>query len=550
MNKLLLRQLAFVFFLASLPNNLYAQAWEYFKHAGGGNWDMAYDMVSDNQGNLYMTGYFTDSLMFGNTKIKTERNEDVFIAKYDSDGNLIWVRAGGGPGFDYGYGISLDNQGNSYVTGMVQGNVTFDHVTVNRTSQDIFIAKYNSDGMLQWLEFAGGSNNDISYGIATDPNGNSYITGSTGGGSAFGTKMLSPAGTFVAKYNSSGKIAWVKKYGGGGQEKGNKIVLDKSGHFFLTGEYNNTAFFGTTSLSSISGSTDVFCAKADTSGNIMWVTSGGGDKWDNSGGIDIDQEGNVYCAGSFQSVGTFGTQTLTAGSYYSIFIAKYNSNGNFVWAKKAGASCCDYANDIAVSQQGDIFITGQYSYPGLFGSIILDGSSFYVYSNGNSYVAKYDASGNALWATSGGPFPNNQGTFNTSDAVTVDNKGYVYYAGAFTGNFIYGADQDTVIVNTVRDIYLAKIKDEDFIPTSTVTYNGGNKNFLLYPNPNQGSFAIKSFDSDDFNFEIVDMLGNIIKNDFSQSGIIEINGLSSGLYFLRIRKVDRDEIFSAKFIVE
>ena len=147
---------------------------------------------------------------------------DVFAAKYDSNGTLVWAkRAGGTELLDVGRGIVVDTSGNSYVTGPFQGSATFGAGELNQTtlvslgSDEIFVAKYDSNGMLVWAKRAGGTSSDQGIGIAVDTSGNSYATGLFAGAATFGagelnqTTLVSAAGAsdiFVAKYTTAQQV--------------------------------------------------------------------------------------------------------------------------------------------------------------------------------------------------------------------------------------------------------------------------------------------------------------------------------------------------------
>ena len=104
--------------------------------------------------------------------------DDIFIAKYDASGNCLWAKNAGGIGYDYGYGIATDANGNSYVTGSFYGTATFGTIQlVSYGYDDIFIAKYDASGNCIWAKKAGGINWDFGYSISTDGNGNEFITG-------------------------------------------------------------------------------------------------------------------------------------------------------------------------------------------------------------------------------------------------------------------------------------------------------------------------------------------------------------------------------------
>ena len=179
--------------------------------------DAGSGIATDPRGNSYVTGQFFGTATLGagdnETELDSAGSFDVFVAKYGPDGTLLWATsAGGGSDTDQGFGIASDARGNSYVTGAFIETATFgagDNETELTSAGDIdvFVAKYAPDGTLLWATSAGGSDFDQGHGIATDPRGNTYVTGWFLGTATFGTgdneTELDSAGgfdVFVAKY--------------------------------------------------------------------------------------------------------------------------------------------------------------------------------------------------------------------------------------------------------------------------------------------------------------------------------------------------------------
>ena len=156
------------------------------KSTGGTNSDLAYSIAADALGNLYATGIYTGTVDFdpnaGIFDLISNGIYDAYIQKIDSDGNFIWVKSMGGPSTDEGYSIATDVLGNVYAAGRFKGTADFDpgEETFNLSSNgqnDVFMAKLNGSGDFVWAKSIGGSDHDTGYSIATDANGNVYVTG-------------------------------------------------------------------------------------------------------------------------------------------------------------------------------------------------------------------------------------------------------------------------------------------------------------------------------------------------------------------------------------
>src|SRR5436309_1729298 len=190
--------------------------------AGGAFDDFSRWLAVDASGNVCIAGAFHDFATFGDTTLASSGGYDIFVAKYDPMGELVWVQQAGGSLDDVGYGIAVDAAGNSSVTGYFKSpTATFGNLTLTNSastnSPDIFVARYDSAGNLLWAKQAGGADADSGYAIAVDTASNSYLSGVFSGTASFGGVTLTNsqgAGHFMAKYNSAGGVSWAKKAGG------------------------------------------------------------------------------------------------------------------------------------------------------------------------------------------------------------------------------------------------------------------------------------------------------------------------------------------------
>ena len=366
--------------LIILSSVVYAlnEDWQWVKQAGGTGGDEGNGIATDSSGNSYVTGSFSGTATFGSTSLTSSGSSDIFIAKLDSAGNYLWAKQAGVTILNYSQGIATDSSGNSYVTGYFRGTATFGttSLTSNGSSyNDIFVAKLDTDGNYLWAKKAGGTSDDYGYGISTDSSSNCYVTGGFAGTATFGTTSLIGSGytdIFIAKLDTNGNYLWAKKAGGTRSDNGYGVATDSSSNCYVTGSFMGTATFGTTTLVNSSTSyADIFIAKLDMSGNYLWAKKASGINWDSGNSIAIDSSGNSYVTGEFNGSATFGTSTLISNGYYDIFIAKLDTNGNFLWAKQAGGTTADGGNGIATDDSGKSYVTGHFYDFATFGSTSL-----------------------------------------------------------------------------------------------------------------------------------------------------------------------------------
>jgi sugar lactone lactonase YvrE len=319
------------------------------------------DIQTDADGNVYVTGYYFSTTIVYNangTVFGSLANSNfvaAFVVKYNTSGTAQWATRIEGPESQEGVGIATDTSGNVYVTGYyVNLSVTFfnsDGTTfgtlANSGGNAAFVVKYDALGFVQWITRVDGTNNEAGNGIATDTDGNVYVTGLylsspvtifNADTTTFGTLPLTGSGSaFIVKYNTSGAAQWATRISGAGAELGYGIATDATGNVYVTGIYNSnpvTIFnedgttFGTLTNS---GGFAAYVVKYNTSGTAQWATRIDGVGDDQGYGIDTDANGNVYVSGYyFTSPVTVydinGTEfeTLENAGNGAVFVVKYS----------------------------------------------------------------------------------------------------------------------------------------------------------------------------------------------------------------------------------
>ena len=431
------------------------EVWQWAKQAGGSNADQSHRIVTDSSGNSYVTGYFQGTASFGSTTLTSSGDADIFVIKLDSGGNCLWVKQAGGNKLDVGFGIATDSSGNSYIIGYFTGTADFGNTTLTSGSiddtyySDIFVAKLDSSGNWLWVKQAGGSNADQGWSIAIDSSGNSYVTGFFTGTGSFGSTTLNSNGSndiFVSKLDSSGNWLWAKQAGGSSTDRGLSIASDSSGNSYVTGYFYGIASFGGLTLTN-NGNQDIFIAKLDSNGNWLWAKKAGGSITDYGYSIAIDSLGNCYATGYFKGTAYFGNKTLTSIGENDIFVAKLDSSGNWLWVKQAGGFNDDYSYSIATDSPENSYVTGNFRGTASFGDISLPGSG-----ENDIFLAKLDSSGNWLWAQKAGGTSSDY-----SYSIAIDSLGNSYITGYFNGTATFGT-LPTLTANDVNsDIFIAKV---------------------------------------------------------------------------------------------
>ena len=292
------------------------------------------------------------------------------------------------------YGVALDNFGGVYVAGFFSGTMTVDGVTVTSAGlYDIFLAKYNSDGTLVWLKRAGGTGADVAHGIVVDSAGNIAIVGEFQNTASFDSNSIVALGlgdAVIAKYDSNGNNLWAHRGGGTityQTDRANAIATDGANSFYVTGEFTGTATFDSLSVTSTGpNASDIFVAKYDANGAIEWLHHAGGLHADIGYAVGVDQAGNSYVSGFADSgLGVvFDHLVLPPRGNEYIFLAKYDPSGTVQYVKQYAAGL---GKDIHVLNDGCLYFGGGASKDNQHGHEFDDISLIYVDRGG--FVGKF-----------------------------------------------------------------------------------------------------------------------------------------------------------------
>jgi hypothetical protein len=531
--KIFLRSFLIVCIISVINSNfIHAQSFDWVKGISSSVGSVAGGSVTvDVAGNSYVTGNFYGTTTFGSLQLTSFGNSDIFVAKYDPAGTCLWVKQAGSSDADAGYSISLDLNGNIYVTGYFSGTAAFGSIQLTSVAgYDVFIAKYDAAGNCIWAKSAGSIYNDWGYTIAVDASGNSYLTGRFNGSITFGTINLTGFGSwyiFIAKYDTKGNCIWAQVAGGAGTDEGYGLALDAKGRSYITGRFSGNATFGTFLLSSYGGY-DIFTAKYDTNGICLWAKKAGSINADRGMNISVDANENSYVTGWFKGTVTFDTIQLPGIGNNDIFVAKYDTYGNCIWAKQMGGINDDAGNAISVDQFGNSFTTGLFQGPGTFGTYQLSG-----FKNQDVFITHYDSKGNCIWAQQAGGLVNDYG-----NGITTDASGNCFVTGVF---------QDSATFGTIKlyggGAFISKMINAPVpVEFGSFTYdnlsNGVKLKWITVTETNNSHFEIerRKYNSDWTKIGEKSGAGNSTSpRDYSFSDLV-LRG--NGIYYYRLRQVD------------
>ena len=296
-------------------------SWAWASQGGGGNAEETRSVAVDSAGNVYVVGTFVGSAAFGTTTLSAASSTATsgFVAKLDASGKHVWAVSVTGTSFLTLKGVAVDSKGDIYVGGQDVGQVTLGTLKTQAFSQrDFFVAKLSSAGTWQWVTSAGSPAQDAHYDLQVDAAGNSYLVGNLPAAQAtFGTlPKTASAGGFVARADPSGKFLWVKVFPGS-TTKVRNLAVDSSGNVHLIGEFDTSFVLDGAAFNVVQANQfDLFVAKLNSSGALVWARSGGSVLGEQAFGIGLDAAGNTYVAGEFAGPMTLGATTLKPTSKF------------------------------------------------------------------------------------------------------------------------------------------------------------------------------------------------------------------------------------------
>lgn len=379
----------------SQQNN--ASAWlNKYTPAGGVIWSKGaivagatVGVVVDSSDNVYACGWSQGT--------GTTGSANVFVHKYLANGDTSWQKLFTGPSDEKGYGIVIDPSGDVIICGTFDAAIDIGGTLLSSAGgYDMFVAKLSAvDGSTIWAKRFGGTTNpgvDVANAIACDPSGNIYVAGQFDVSIDFGNGTGTLTGTgsegFLVKLNSSGDAQWSKRFGGTLNDASYGVATFSNGDVVVTGGWRNTTDFGFGNVTS-TGFHDIFIAKYSTAGTPIWVKTFGGGMGLSDYAYDaaVDDDDNLVVGGAASGNIDFGGGAETMNGL-DCWIAKYRSNGDFVWSKAFGnATFPDRCQAVAVDLFGNVIAGGFF-----YGEVDFGGEiRHYPQSGGDAFVAKYSA---------------------------------------------------------------------------------------------------------------------------------------------------------------
>lgn len=372
--------------LLLISSDSFSQTWNWINSSTINGQDYIRNIKIDNSNHILLSGSYQDTVVVGTDTINPHGKPLVgFISRRDINGNPIWTKAivtcsvnTFPPGFPF-Y-ISIDNFNNIFLSSHFSGNPIFGNDTLKTV--ELFVAKYDSNGNALWARSFGDKNptgtNEVQLGKNfCDSQGNIYLGGSFFDTAFFSTDTLfaNNGKFFIVKFDKNGNEKWVRQCGGQGLSN---HIYDLSGDgtdIYFTGRISDSSYFGSTLLLTPYHRMNTFISKMDSSGNFLWTVGAGGQVPFLLGGqivpetvgeaIKVDASNHVFILGCYMDTVKFGNQFFypDCGGYYcqNFFVAAYDKQSNFLWLKNATQpSASSYGEDLEIDDEENLYVGGRF----------------------------------------------------------------------------------------------------------------------------------------------------------------------------------------------
>lgn len=547
----------FVFLVSAV--NCYSQTWTWAKSWQPGNTDygITRSICTDPSGNILTTGAYKGTITSGIYTLTCPANINSvcsYLMKYDNNGNVLWAKSAVSL---CALTFSYTSMGTSVCTD-ANGDVLVAGVCGSSSKSTAFLAKYDPSGTLLWGRSTINGNNEIACSVSCDSSKNIYLAGVFTSSVVFGSDTLLGSGFrnyFLVKYDANGNQIWSTCNSSGSvffdvvDGLGVSVSAEPNGNAFLTGAFTGPSMvLGSYTLTGNAGSANIFLAKYDASGNVLWATASSAATTSNNiaCSVSADGIGNAYITGYYTSYNlTFGSNTIInfVGTQ-NMFIAKYDGSGNNLWVKNSRNNADDEIGYSVSSNSTTVLLTGSTTSVLTIGTNVYSPTSSSLGDNG--FITKFDTNGNLLYGETlddGG-----HGWF----TVCVDKNCEAYVTGEFILQPLVIGSNTLMAVPAIPidNPFIAKISFASICATGVNQHPEPGSIDKLYPNPNNGVFNFK-IEKETATLVLFNTFGQKVYEQKISRGenYIRTHGLSKGLYHCVIFE-NKQVVQTARVIIE
>ncbi|MFN8255393.1 MAG: T9SS type A sorting domain-containing protein [Bacteroidales bacterium] len=424
---------------------------------GRTGWELPADMISDQEGNFYVTGSFSGEMTIGHQQIKSFGQRDIFLAKFNPEKKLIWAKSLGGKEDDNAYSL-LELDGKIYLAGSFRDEIGFNNGTIKLKGKgltDVFVAQLTPDGNLQWANPVLSSAPARKAFLAADKDHNLVMAGSSEGEVETSGTVIGLSGketVWYTKFNNTGKLENSGYINGNGQVMLSSFCISSAGNLCFAGWFDKSLDVQGKNIIS-EGKTDGFVLMADTEGKPFWLNRVGGLYDDCVKCVASDDKGNLYVAGDFK-YNIMLDKEYTARQNTDVFIIKYNTDGQIAWSRQMGTEGESYntSTQLEMTGNGKFFVTGTFR-----GKLQNSPEVKTKGNSGNAFLARFDTDGNRNWAIGATSMNENKLW------IRLNKKDLgLFISGYFSEDFSIGGYE--LKNQNYKDIFFGNLADCDLVP--------------------------------------------------------------------------------------
>lgn len=501
----------FLFFTYSILSAQTAPSIQWQKALGGTDNETASSIQQTPDGGYIMTGVSN----YANGDVTEHHgNNDCWVVKLDSSGNIQWQKSFGGSGHDQGQAVHTTTDG-GYI--IAASSVSSDGDVIGNHGQgDYWIIKLDSNGNMEWQKSLGGSGNDIPRSIQPTSDSGYIVAGSSTStdGDVIGNHGNSDY--WIVKLDAGGNIQWQKSLGGSDGDAANSIQQTYDGGYIIGGTSSSTDG----DITGNHGGVDYWIVRLSYDGSLLWQKSLGGSGNDYCNSIQQSYENSFIVAGASPAIGESPIPN------YDYRIIKLSSNGTVQWDKYFGGSGYDVAQVIRQTNNWDFIVGGS--------TTSTNGDVTGNHGGQDYWIARLDYLGNLKWQkTLGGADSDNL----TSMMITED------YSCVVAGS-TRSTTGDVTDNHGLLDAWVVKLAPEQL----NVSESQQKTKPKVYPNPAKDFFYLDHLPKES-TISITDMAGRkLFSQKYHEEKVrIDTSGFTDGMYVVQVK--NKEEIMVSEKIL-
>ncbi len=419
---------------------------------------MANDIVIDNEKNIYVTGGFEQTAFFGNDSVVSSGNRDIFIAKYDSLGTLQWIKKAGGKRYNNPVELKFDKENNLLLAGNFQDTCYFEgQRLIAESFTNVFTAKYSPDGNLIQVEKANIDIGESMLFISQTGNTDFFLSGTYRDTMIIGNDTLTAQDgkdIFIARFDNNFQYKSVLNLSGFGKTD-LKDIKYFNNNFFILLNFTDSIDIGVNRFWSY-GNSDVLLLKADSLFTNFSVKQFAGFGTDGAESVIVNSDSSLYAGIEFESKLYFDEDSVISKGGKDILLIKTDNNLNTLWYKQIGSATNDYVTGLLTNTVNTLYLSGSFS-----DTLKIENKTI-ISKNGTEdmFLAKYSPEGENIGLKQAGGSGNE---FN--NLIINDPDNYLYIIGNFDYNFAFEIDSissDSIFGENSNDIFIARFFDCDY----------------------------------------------------------------------------------------